>query len=148
MTVIDASVAAKLLLPESHSSEALALATATSTTGLGFVAPHLLRFEIANIVLKRVRREGISNAMAATLIDQFHELPISLRSPRDLPRQALNFAIVHRLPAAYDAHYVALAMILGCDLWTADERLVRTLAATLSFVKWIGSYPNGGPPPA
>lgn len=143
MTVIDASVVAKLLFQEEYSDEADALITARVANGVELVAPHLLSFEIANIVLKRVRRTDISNAVAATLIDQFHELPISLRSARDLSRQALTLAIVHRLPAAYDLHYIALASILDCDLWTADERLVRVLAATLPFVKWIGSYPDG-----
>ena len=148
MTVIDASVVAKLFFQELYSEEAEALITTRVANGVELVAPHLLSFEITNIVLKRVRREGMSNAAAATLIDQFHELPISLRAPRNLSHEALNLAIVHRLSAAYDAHYIALALLLKCDLWTADERLVRAVVATLPFVKWIGSYPTGGLPPS
>ena len=27
-----------------------------------------------------------------------------------------------KLRAAFDAHYLALAEIFGCELWTADEK--------------------------
>jgi predicted nucleic acid-binding protein len=49
------------------------------------------------------------------------------------------------LAVTYDAQYVALAEMLGCDLWTADLRLVDTLRAALHFVRWIGDYqPRSG----
>jgi predicted nucleic acid-binding protein len=41
--------------------------------------------------------------------------------------------------ALYDSIYVALAIDAGCDLVTADERLVNAAASRLP-VKWIGMY--------
>jgi predicted nucleic acid-binding protein len=55
MTVIDASVVAKLLVPESHSREAFTLLTET-TSDVGLIAPQLLPYEIANTILQRIRR--------------------------------------------------------------------------------------------
>ncbi len=45
------------------------------------------------------------------------------------------------LPATYDAHYLALAEHLGCELWTDDQRLLRQVATSLPFVRWIGDHP-------
>ncbi len=33
----------------------------------------------------------------------------------------------YKLPAAYDAQYLALAEWMKMDLWTADARLINTL---------------------
>ena len=38
----------------------------------------------------------------------------------------------------YDAHYLALADILGCKYWTADESFYRAAAPSAQNVHWIG----------
>lgn len=48
-----------------------------------------------------------------------------------------------RQDAAYDAHYLALAETLNCDLWTADERFYRAASATFKFVKWLAESEDG-----
>ena len=58
----------------------------------------------------------------------------------NLHRTALTIAATYDLPAAYDAHYLALAQILGCDFWTGDGTLINTLRGRLAFVRWIGDY--------
>ncbi len=52
------------------------------------------------------------------------------------------FALAQRfsLPAAYDAHYLALAERLEAEFWTADERLVRKVEAQLP---WVHLLENG-----
>ena len=42
--------------------------------------------------------------------------------------------------AVYDAHYLALADILGCEYWTADERFYRAVLAACRNVRWIGEF--------
>jgi len=50
-------------------------------------------------------------------------------------------ADTHGLRAAYDAHYLALAQHLACDFWTDDQRLLRSLAGALPFVRDLDSDP-------
>jgi len=44
------------------------------------------------------------------------------------------------LPAAYDAYYLALAEMLGCEFWTADKKLCNTVKDSLPWVKFLGEY--------
>ena len=71
---------------------------------------------------------------------QYLAFPIRLLSPSPLHAQALTICETYGLPAAYDAHYLALAQLLGCDLWTDDRRLIRLLAGRLTFVRPISEY--------
>ncbi|MGI8554095.1 MAG: type II toxin-antitoxin system VapC family toxin [Dehalococcoidia bacterium] len=143
MIVVDASVAAKWVLIEEYSTEALAVYESESREGQPALAPHLLPFEVTNIIRQRMRREGRSLAEGMQLLQEFLTFPITLASPPALHLRALEIADRHDLPAAYDAHYIALAEILGCELWTDDQRLLRTLNGALPFVRWIGDFIAG-----
>lgn len=39
----------------------------------------------------------------------------------------------------YDATYAALAEVMGCDLWTADERFYNSAHHHLSYIKFVGT---------
>jgi predicted nucleic acid-binding protein len=43
--------------------------------------------------------------------------------------------------AVYDATYIALAELRGCEFWTADKLIYDAVKATLSFVKYLPDYP-------
>ena len=62
-------------------------------------------------------------------------LPIELRTDADLHVRATDLAARFGLPAAYDAHYLALAERLGAPLWTTDRRLVNSVQAALPWVQ-------------
>jgi predicted nucleic acid-binding protein len=130
MRVFDASVAIPLLLVEVFSPQARALLHEAELSGDTVVAPKLLEYEISNALCKAVRR-GLINANDAMLrLELFDALPITLLAG-SVHHRALEIALRYNLPAAYDAHYLALAERLGCDFWTADERLVNALAGAL-----------------
>jgi predicted nucleic acid-binding protein len=141
MIVIDASVAAKLVLTdEPHADKALALVRDSLNRSEPVVAPALLPSEVTNILGQRMRRTQMPLQVARQLLADFLALLITLATPAGLHDRALELADQHDLSAAYDAHYLALAQLLGCDLWTADQRLVNAVGIALPFVKWIGDY--------
>jgi predicted nucleic acid-binding protein len=139
MICVDASVAVKWVLDEESSSEALALYHVATTSREAVVAPPLLPIEVSNILFRYARRQpGFTAADALRLFDAFLAFPVEIHNPDDLHRDAVAIAANHGLPATYDAHYLALARGLGCDLWTDDRRLLRTVGGRLPFVRWIG----------
>jgi len=137
---VDASVAAKWILDEEHSEAARALHDDCVRGGHPIVAPPLLPIEVTNILRQRMRRESLPLADATRLIEQFLRFPVNLTTLPDLFQQALVVADAYALPAAYDAHYIALAQGLHCDLWTDDRRLLGLLGGRLAFVRWIDDY--------
>jgi predicted nucleic acid-binding protein len=140
---VDATVAAKWLLPEEYSQEALDLVGATVRAGERILGPQLLPVEITNIIRQRMRREHLALDEARRLLARFFTFHVTLRGSDELHDGALRLSVAYDLPAVYDAHYVALAQQLGCDLWTDDRRLLRNLAGRLPFVRWLGDYRAG-----
>ena len=142
MICADASVAIKWLLNEERSDRARALYSAAVQTREPIVAPPLLPLEVTNILRQRMRsKDGLTLDAATQHLDDFLALQIELHNPVGLHYQALVLADALGLPATYDAHYLALAEHLGCELWTDDRRLLRNVASSLPFVRWIGDHP-------
>lgn len=140
MICVDASLAAKWLFEEEHHREARAVYRGAVRASERIVGPPLLPIEITNVLRQRMRREGLSLSDANRLLGQFLAFPVAIVAPAQLHERALALADAHHLPVVYDAHYVALAELLGCELWTSDQRLVRGLAGKLPFVRWVGDY--------
>jgi predicted nucleic acid-binding protein len=142
--VLDASVAAKAMVPEQYSDLAISLIEDSSNTDVRLVALFLLPVEVTNVIRRRMRLERVSLMEATRILDDFLALPIELLGGAGLHRLALRLTEAHSL-GAHDAHYVALAQLLNCDLWTADQRILRAVDGRLPFVRWIGSYtPSSG----
>ena len=93
--------------------------------GRSIHAPALLGYEVAN-ALHRYHRAGfLSAASRDVVLDAILALPVRLETGAGLHQRALALASDLALPAAYDAHYLALARSLDAELWTADARLAR-----------------------
>lgn len=92
------------------------------------LAPTLLFYEVTN-VLYRYHKHGIfSSEFVSSALQIALTVPITLFGDRELHVRARDLAEDYNLPAAYDAHYLAVAERMDCELWTTDERLVNTLA--------------------
>ncbi|NPA27193.1 MAG: type II toxin-antitoxin system VapC family toxin, partial [Chloroflexi bacterium] len=52
----------------------------------------------------------------------------------ELHLEALALAHELNLPAAYDAHYLALARRMNAEFWTADQRLAKAVARRFPWV--------------
>jgi predicted nucleic acid-binding protein len=143
MICVDSSVAAKWVLPEEHSEQALNLYQRVTQAGQEVVAPPLLPIEVCNILRQRVRRGLLRSEDATRALDCFLDFPVRLAAPPRPHSRALGLADQYNLPAAYDAYYLSLAQEMGARLWTADRRLLRAIEGRLSFVSWIGDYRPG-----
>jgi len=138
--VIDASVAAKWVLPasgETLTREALGLLKRYAAGELRFVVPDLFWGELANILGKAVRQGRIRIASAEMALQAMRARSFPTVSSHALLAEAFAIATAFDR-AVYDALYVALAVTSKSQLVTADERLANALAAHLP-VKWLGS---------
>lgn len=100
-------------------------------------APRLIRYELVNVINKSRRAKVISEATALDLMDAMLKLPIVLHDSKSMHTRALALAARFDLPATYDAHYLALAEELDCELWTADKRLARAVQPELAWVNLL-----------
>lgn len=138
--VVDASLAAKWLVNEVHSEKALALALSWARVGVQPVVPYLMLVGVANALYRRVVRVQMSLDVAIRLLDALVESGIQLREPSGLHRRSAELAAQLNQNAVYDSHYLALAELLDCELWTADERFFRAANPSFARVKWLGSF--------
>ena len=100
-------------------------------------APTLLYYEVTN-VLDRYQKQGLMSASAVRLaLKAALSLPLRLHGQADLHWQALDLAERFSLPAADDAHYLALAEWLGGEFWTADWRLAQAVQTALPWVHLV-----------
>ena len=136
--MVDASIAIKWLVEEDHSREADQLLTAWDRDNTRVTAPHLLPTEVANGLYQRVRRGHLSLATAVQLAAAFLEKDIALVQSVHIHLRAMRIASELAQNAAYDAHYLALAESLDCDLWTADRRFHQAATGSFPRVHLIG----------
>lgn len=123
--VIDASVAVKWLLPEEGSEQAITLLEA----GHDLHVPDLLTSEIGNVLWKKSRRDGLSDATVRRLLTEFLDIRLHWVDSRRLAADAL--AIARRFDRSfYDSLYLALAHAIDGTLVTTDVRFLNALADT------------------
>jgi predicted nucleic acid-binding protein len=102
-------------------------------------APSLLYAEATSTIRERVYSGTVLVEDAGPLLSEAIGWPITIWDDvRSIQPNALEFARRFNRPKAYDAQYLALADLLGCELWTADRRLVNAVAGELPWVRWIG----------
>lgn len=128
------------MLPEEHSDLALHLYRKSRAEDAALIAPPHMPVEVVNAIRRRVARELITQAEADEVLSTFLTFSIGLAVPEGLYEQALRLARQFDRPTVYDTHYVALAEIAGCELWTADQRLLNALGGRLKFVKPLHSF--------
>ena len=138
--VVDASLAVKWLVEEDDSDKAHAALHSWVAQGIARIAPHLMPFEVANALHRRVLRGELTVDDSIRMIARLLESRLALHQPPDLHVRALQLASQLNQNAAYDAHCLALAESLGCELWTADERFYRAASTSVANVRWLGDF--------
>ena len=113
--VVDASVAAKWLVREPLSDEALELRGSEHV----LYCPDLLFLEVGNVLWKKVRAGEIEERDGRELVSILQDAPLRVEPAVDLLPVAWEIAVV------YDGVYLALAVALDASLVTADDRVRR-----------------------
>jgi predicted nucleic acid-binding protein len=98
---------------------------------LGEVGHALTRLERRGLVLPPDGARMFSDILAALPVLE-PSLPISVRSYEISSQTRHGF---------YDCLYVALAEREGCELVTADQRLITNLGPTFPFIRSLASFP-------
>jgi predicted nucleic acid-binding protein len=119
--VVDASVCAKWVLLEDHTTEARGLLL----RDCAFLAPDLVLCEVACVLWKRVRRGELSAADAGDVLTTFLDLPLRTYSHGTLIPRGLQIGL-ETGRSVYDSLYIALAESQECMLVTADRRLYNS----------------------
>ncbi|NER82178.1 MAG: type II toxin-antitoxin system VapC family toxin [Leptolyngbya sp. SIO1D8] len=128
--VVDASVAIKLFIEQEGSEQAEALFDRLGTEpDTELYVPELFYAECANVLWQYVRRASYPAAETKASLVRLQVLSLQRVAIPDLVNEAMDIAITHGI-SAYDACYVELSERLQLPLVTADQKLIRSLAAT------------------
>ena len=135
---VDASFAIKLLVQEPDSAEAFAQWQTWVKSGTMIYAPRLFVWECANAVRRAVVQDRLPATEAVDALQRLTGIDVDLVNVEDdVVRVYRSFVAKYDMPAVYDATYLAVADMLGCELWTADKRLYRTVGHALP---WVGPF--------
>lgn len=138
--VTDSSILLATVLTETYSDAAEALVQSWEQSGMKIAAPTLLRYELVAVIRKHVARGALTAEHGLEAREKLLSQKISFYLNSDLLRRGYELATRFNRPTAYDSQYLAVAERLGCEFWTADERLYNALHQDLTWVKWLGNF--------
>ena len=136
--VVDASVAAKIFVPETLSAQAQEVfARYASETGAELIVPDFFFVECANVFWKWVQRSAYPEKDVQAHLRDLTGLSLTVIPAQAIAEETLEIALRYRI-TAYDACYVAASKQTRFPLITADEKLVMKLAKGSYDVQWLG----------
>jgi predicted nucleic acid-binding protein len=127
-TVIDSSVVAKWVLPESDSAAAQRLISEAAANGDRLIVLDLAFPEVANAIWKRCHRGLVTLDEARRLLNALLAAPVHVEPAAPLLPAAFDIATRYDR-AVYDALFVALTQQTGLRGVTADEPLHNAVHA-------------------
>ena len=137
--IIDASVAAKWLLPDEEDFAANLIKKKFAERAISISVPVFIFYEVNNLLKSAILNGRLDAKKAVSLYEAFLDFDFTIYSSKQLLKATLKKAIELSI-SSYDASYVVLAEHLQTPLYTADEKLVKK--ASSSLVKVLDDYPN------
>ena len=131
---LDVNVALKWVLQEADSNLAQALRDDFAAGIHELIAPETFPIEAAH-VLTRTERQGLITNAGRKLSDIMANAP-DLHPYMPLLGRAVDISRQCRL-GVFDCLYVALAEREGCEIVSADQRMINSLAPHYPFVKHL-----------
>lgn len=137
---VDASLALKWFIPIQQDSLADSLLESWDRTGIELIGPPIFDAEVTSVIRLDVYTKKILPQQGEAAFQYFRDLNVKILSPGILSLFAWELAKKYHQPRTYDMHYLALAKIVDCELWTADKRLVNSLQGHEKRVRWVEEY--------
>lgn len=126
LIVVDASVVVKWFHEEEDTKEAEKLQEQIARGEIRAIVPPLSFYEVANVLTLKAG-SAVEEIIAAHHV--LENLPFQVVEViHTVLEEAIRIAHQHHL-SVYDAVYVALAILSGATLITADKRLVETIGS-------------------
>jgi predicted nucleic acid-binding protein len=138
--VVDANITVALFVNLPYSSQSERLFRLWRMQGAQLHTPALWPAEVVSTLRKMVTVGQMSFDDARLALASLGQLPIQVIQP-DSNLMDLSLVWADRLNqnVAYDAQYVALAVSLSAEFWTADQRLIRSLQhQNQLWAHWLG----------
>lgn len=104
------------------------------------VVPGLYVYEGLSVVRKWVHRGWLEAEEGEQAYQNFLAQPVLVQEPASLLRRAWKMASRFNQPQVYDSTYLALADILACEFWIADERLYHMVRTELPWVHLLAEF--------
>jgi predicted nucleic acid-binding protein len=138
--VLDSAVALKWVLPEIHSATAKKLRDDFENQIHALIARDVFAVEVSHALVRAERKKIVPIGQAAALLVDVMKSAPALFSYLPLLSRATDIASRMRC-GVYDCLYVALAEREGCELVTADDKLVKNLKNIHPFILDLQSFP-------
>jgi len=138
--VLDSSAVLHAVLPEPHQAKALQLLDDYRNGLVDLLAPDIYPLETLNALSKAERQKRILPGEAQSLWKiVMADAPVYVpHAP--LLQKAFALSLSTRT-AMYDLLYVCLAEQEGCEMVTADDRLVKNLQPQFPFIVHLKDLP-------
>lgn len=138
--VLDSSVAFKWVIRERETDEALRLRDDFRNAAHVLLAPDVFPVEVGHALARAERQSRMLPPQGwGAWLTLMADCP-QLHSSLPLMPRAYAISSPARV-GIYDCLYIALAEREGCELVTADEKLVRALQSQFPFIKNLSSIP-------
>lgn len=138
--VLDASVALCWVVPRPHTPRALRLRNEYQRQIHELIAPSIFPAEAASALTKSERQKVIQVGKARLFLADILSTSPALHAYDPLLFRATDISSQTR-SALNDCLYVALAEREGCELVTADDKLVKNLQPSFPFIVPLSSLP-------
>jgi len=135
---LDASLVLAWLLPAERTPHVTDIWDGLLRGRDDLLGPPLLFIEVTSVLREKLAQRQITSQEAELAFSTFQLLPIARVWPQELHTRAWEIAKALDQRKAYDAHYLALAEIEGCELWTADRRLYNAVGGRMPWLKLVG----------
>jgi len=139
---IDANLVVKWYTLEDYQAQAWGLLDECERRGIGMIAPDCILSEVGSTLRRHVYRGTLTPENGAIAVSKLMRAQIRRFDIRDLFVDAWAIAEKYNLATLYDAYYLALAELRGCDFWTADERFINSVTG-ISHVRFIADFTPG-----